>query len=56
MKKLLTLGVSFGLLGLSLNATSVAYYEFNGTGTATVGSTITVCLPTLADQPVVNLT
>ena len=41
MKKLLTLGVPLSLLGLSLNATTVAYYEFNGAGTATVGSTIT---------------
>lgn len=41
MKKILALGAFLGLLSLSVQAGTVAYYEFNGTGLAPVGSTIT---------------
>jgi hypothetical protein len=41
MKKILLLSLFLGLCGLSLHAATVAHYEFNGTGTATVGSTVT---------------
>ncbi len=41
MKKLLAISLSIGLFSLSLHAATVAHYEFNGTGTATVGSVVT---------------
>jgi hypothetical protein len=40
MKKILALSIFIGLLSLPLQAGTVAYYEFNGTGVAPVGSTI----------------
>lgn len=40
MKKQLTTGFAAFLLTLAANADTVAYYEFNGTGTAGLGSTI----------------
>lgn len=41
MKKILAVIFSISLCWLSLDAATVAYYEFNGSGTATIGATIT---------------
>lgn len=41
MKNLFALGISFCLTGFPLGAATVAHYEFNGSGTATIGSVIT---------------
>ncbi len=41
MKTLLTASLAVSLLGYTATAGTVAYYEFNGSGVATVGSTVT---------------